>query len=74
MVIKKDDRIELTILDGFMHIKGDPISLAAYTVAVLEIMKAQNEHDEIEKSIGDMTFEDLLEAMIKSGRSDEEDE
>ena len=73
-MFNRDERIELTVLSGLMHVKGDPISLAAYTVAVLEIMKAQNEHVEIEKSIGDMTSEDLLEAMIKSGRSDEEDE
>lgn len=73
-MFKRDERIELTVLSGLMHVKGDPVSLAAYTVAVLEIMKAQREHGEIEKSTGDMTFKDLLEAMIKSGRSDEEDE
>ena len=73
-MFKRDERIELTVLSGLMHVKGDPISLAAYTVAVLEIMKAQNDHGEKEKNMNDMTFEDLLEAMIKSGRSDEEDE
>lgn len=70
----------LKAFHDLVEVEGDPMSLALYTVGVLELLKKQGEIDQAErdqeflKKFGDISLADLMRMeQGESGSTDEDD-